>query len=487
MTKKLLAASLFTVCITTTALTSGYSFAKDADIYFYPKQKWVVEQVGEGFDGKLKICVLSNKLNNGYIMQIAGNSDGFTNLNIDFRQNSFKQNHKYEVKYSIPGILDSLIPTKAFKENLLVSDLRGNAEFAKSLRSASVLDVQIRDTSFRIYMTGIDAAMGKYEDCVRPPEILKLEDDQHLSVSTNTAGKSVDVMKEVAVPSYAAPVQLKNVDLAPPPPQIDLAGESGNVQQSSLQGEVLPEHKLRPLPPSEPRYTERLAKQLREESEKYKPETVPEDEGVQANDVIEPEASAFHIDEKPEEELSIDVAADVITGEEVIADASMVMDEAAQALAGIEPTVGQGNLGNEDEFIAMRDKISELEEQIGILLDKNKMLDDELKATLQDSEDERLSISSNNWNLERATMKFNEAERQIMRLGRKLQTQKAQCQYEKTELENMLFDPELTNQNQLASLSLLEEELDNVKSDLYRQQRQYEERIRLLEKQLEAQ
>ncbi len=128
-----------------------------------------------------------------------------------------------------------------------------------------------------------------------------------------------------------------------------------------------------------------------------------------------------------------------------------------------------------------------MEARIGTLLNKNKLLDEELKSTLLDAKSEQRSVSSDNWNLERATLKFNESERQALRLGRQLQTQKAQCQKEKSELESMLFDPKLTNQQQLASLAALESDLDTAKSTFYRQQRQYEERIRLLEQQLNAQ
>ena len=114
------------------------------------------------------------------------------------------------------------------------------------------------------------------------------------------------------------------------------------------------------------------------------------------------------------------------------------------------------------------------------------LLDTELKTSLKDSEDERLSVSSDNWNLERATMRYNEAERQIKRLGRQLQAARQQCTSEKQELETMLFDPKVTEQSQLAKLSAMEQELASAQSELQGIQRKYEERIRLLEAQLET-
>ena len=71
----------------------------------------------------------------------------------------------------------------------------------------------------------------------------------------------------------------------------------------------------------------------------------------------------------------------------------------------------------------------ELKKQIETLTKKNTMLDNELKTALRDTKQEKISVSSENWNLERATIKFNESERQILRLGRQLQTQKADWRF----------------------------------------------------------
>ncbi|PCI55252.1 MAG: hypothetical protein COB36_06410 [Alphaproteobacteria bacterium] len=457
--------------------------ADDAELYFYPKDKWTVERINNGdAENALQTCALSNQLNNGYIIQLAGTSKGFTNLNIDFRQDSFTENQKYEVRYSVPGIIEKVIPTKAFKKSLLVSDLRHESEFAKALRTTSVLDVQIRDTKFRLYMTGLEATLPEYTDCITP-------------AATMAAAKT----EQMPMPSLSPPRKNTSGNIAPPPP---ILGSSYSSEDTAQQADAaMPA--LRPEPSNKPRYTEQLAKQLKEESEKYKPsiepeafahtkdtssmllsaaETPPNKTTIQTAKSPKP---VYHINKlKP---MAVDLTHAAQQEQPSITVASAIVpatsDDAAQYFAAIEPTSGTPNTASVD----MRNKISDLEQRIGALLQKNKLLDEELKSTLHDAQSERLSVSSDNWNLERATMKFNESERQIMRMGRQLQTQKAQCQQEKSELENMLFDPELTNQQQLASLASLENDLDTVKSDFYRQQRQYEERIRLLEKQLNAQ
>lgn len=490
MTHKLLATSLLAACLATTSLISVGVMANDPELYFYPKDKWTVERVNNGAaQDTLQTCALSNQLNNGYIIQLAGTSKGFTNFNIDFRQDSFVANQKYEVKYSVPGIIEKVIPTKAFKKSLLVSDLRHDGEFAEALRTTSVLDVQIRGTQFRLYMTGLESTLPEYTDCISPP-----------------AAMAAAQTEEMPIPSLSTPRKNISGNIAPPPPILSLSSDSSNENAAQQAGALteMPAHKLRPEPSNKPRYTEELAKQLKEESEKYKPSIEPEalahtedtssmllsavETPLETTTTIQKATSpkpVYHIKKLKPIEVDLTKAAQQEQPSITVASATTPApdNDAAQLFAAIEPASGTQNAASVD----MRNKISDLEQRIGSLLQKNKLLDEELKSTLHDAQDERLSVSSENWNLERATMKFNESERQIMRMGRQLQTQQAQCQQEKSELENMLFDPELTNQQQLASLASLENELDTAKSDFYRQQRQYEERIRLLEKQLNAQ
>ena len=128
-------------------------------------------------------------------------------------------------------------------------------------------------------------------------------------------------------------------------------------------------------------------------------------------------------------------------------------------------------------------KISELESLVARLERENVALNEELKSSLKESEDERLSISSENWNLERATMRFNEAERQIKRLGQQLEGERAKCEMERKDLETQLFDPQITGQQQLARLAELEQQIADQQQKLEDQRRHYEERIKILEEQ----
>lgn len=118
------------------------------------------------------------------------------------------------------------------------------------------------------------------------------------------------------------------------------------------------------------------------------------------------------------------------------------------------------------------EKMKELELKLDALEKENAALNADLKLALQDSKQEVASIANGNWNLEKATRQFNEAERQLKRLGQQLQQERRACDAEKAELEAMLFDPTLTEDAQLAKLTRLQRELDEAKDQLRALQRQ---------------
>lgn len=122
--------------------------------------------------------------------------------------------------------------------------------------------------------------------------------------------------------------------------------------------------------------------------------------------------------------------------------------------------------------------MQDMHKQIEMLRAENIQLNKELEKALRASEKERLDVSTDNWNLEQATMRYNEAERQIAALGQKIQKERAQWEMEKAELEMMLFDPAVTEQAQLARLATLEAKLAEAKQELELQRAEYEERLR---------
>ncbi len=155
------------------------------------------------------------------------------------------------------------------------------------------------------------------------------------------------------------------------------------------------------------------------------------------------------------------------------------------ALEAIEPSAKDARrteISKERPERGAGQDVAALKKTLEALKAENLALNNELNKSLDESRTERVSISGDNWDLEQATMKFDEAERQTKRLGLELQKERARCVAEKKDLEAMLFDPALTNQEQLAQLTKLEQQLNDAKEELKLQQMRYEARLRVLEK-----
>ena len=80
-----------------------------------------------------------------------------------------------------------------------------------------------------------------------------------------------------------------------------------------------------------------------------------------------------------------------------------------------EPEVDTGRLA----------RLSALEKEVSVLRAENAALNEELDQDFDAGAKKRVEISTDNWNLEQATKRYNEAERQIKRLGQQLRQERA--------------------------------------------------------------
>ena len=111
-------------------------------------------------------------------------------------------------------------------------------------------------------------------------------------------------------------------------------------------------------------------------------------------------------------------------------------------------------------------KIKEYEKKYEAAQADNLALSKEIEELRRMQEDTRLSSVAGDWDLEKATKRYNEAEREIKRLGLLLEQQRMAHRQEKTELEQMLFDPAVTESEQRRRLTELELQLAEAEKQL---------------------
>jgi hypothetical protein len=111
-------------------------------------------------------------------------------------------------------------------------------------------------------------------------------------------------------------------------------------------------------------------------------------------------------------------------------------------------------------------KIREYEKKLNAAKSDNLALSKEMEELRQIKESGRLEVVAGDWDLEKSTRRYNEAEREIKRLGLLLEQQRTAHRQERGELEQMLFDPAVADQAQRRRLSDLESKLATVQRQL---------------------
>lgn len=111
-------------------------------------------------------------------------------------------------------------------------------------------------------------------------------------------------------------------------------------------------------------------------------------------------------------------------------------------------------------------KISEYEKRLEAATEDNLALSREIEQMRNRQDDKNIAVAAGDWDLEKSTRRYNEAEREIKRLGMLLEQQRTAHRAEKQELEQMLFDPAVTEKEQQRRLVELEAKLLAAESQL---------------------
>ncbi len=108
---------------------------------------------------------------------------------------------------------------------------------------------------------------------------------------------------------------------------------------------------------------------------------------------------------------------------------------------------------------SVRDQMRDLKGQLEIIESENKGLKQQLANLQTETEGGQLKVAGGNWDLQQATRRYQESQREIRRLGALLEQDRVKCQQEKKDIEYMLFDPEVAKPAQITMLNSLEDQV----------------------------
>lgn len=111
-----------------------------------------------------------------------------------------------------------------------------------------------------------------------------------------------------------------------------------------------------------------------------------------------------------------------------------------------------------------REKLLSAESRIHDVLSENAILSRELEAVKEEAERRLLKVENDDeWDIAKATNRFKEAEKEIQRLGIELKKNRELHALEVKELEGKLFDPAITEAEQLRKLREMESEIARLR------------------------
>jgi len=188
--------------------------------------------------------------------------------------------------------------------------------------------------------------------------------------------------------------------------------------------------------------------------------------------------------------------------EEQAAGAMLKAESAVRADQGAAMTEMQGRIAQlEEENAILRTKVKtqhvdakpgegvitltqlrSVESQMQVIRAERDKLAVQIENIQKGRGDDILSKAAGNWDLEEATKRFNEAEREIRRLGGQLEQERAKCASDVKKIEYMMFDPEIATKEQTAKLLQLEEQVMSFNAKGEVEGAAYKSRIQTLEK-----
>ncbi len=430
-----------------------------SDVYFYPAQGW---SVASAMNAGQNTCSARAVFNNGFVMSFAGSDKWVESLNIDIKQSALTAGKSYPITLSVPGLSSKKLIAQALSTKDLTLKMTGNKDLYKMIHDSSVFDFTLEGNEFRFYMVGFADKAKQFEQCmagrtqensalqVITNESLKMEtlETNALSAPQNNARNNAALNKTAALNS-AAPKRT-------PVSTITAAATTAAPRTPSTDMLPLPTAAQSNATPIKPATATRTPVR-----EKMKPATPVIDVTAAAARPVPPSATMETTRQNYKTDLKIQK-----TSRSVEADLTDIPPAKASRIKRSSAA---------HEKIAMNTtdtrEITKLKRMVADLQAENKALNNEVRKISSQSREEGDTIETRNWNLERATMRFHEAERQLKRLGQQVQQERSKCMLETQELEAMLFDPQVTEAQQSAHLADLKRQLEDAHRQLDAQRR----------------
>lgn len=529
---------LSTVMCGSVALMSSASWAQVAPkVVYKPQGEWAVSRMAAKGPGKDPYCTMARRFNDNVILTFARNAKDETSLAMDFQPNTLAKGQSYYVTLDAGANEKRAFDVTPVSDKAMVIRLGQDAKFHDALSQSSKLNVDVAGLQFEFDVPDMAKGHENLSGCVtsvvepaageaKPTKVAQADapvarraSDNILAapVTGDTGGMPEPVLHmEGAAPVASAEAEglreenlrLKNaLERERREYEDRFMRESGSSSQVS---EVMEKLKLLEKENSDLKYQLADARSMSPKAGAVSPAAPATCPTVSAAPADAAQGAELSMLREENARLKSDIAAQKTAMVQLEMQADQAKSEGGKVQAEtatiarlqsrIDDLVGQNSKLQSDLVSANASaktasavgadgsisiaQLRSVEEQLKSVESERDMLRGQIEKMGSGQEDGLLKLSGSDWNLEQATRRFNEAEREVRRLGSQLEQARSQCSAEKKEIEYMLFDPEIATEQQISKLMTLETEVNTTKAELARKDTEVSAKIGDYEQQI---
>lgn len=416
---------------------------------FYSVRGWRVSPSAVGMSNRgvpetLTICSLETVFNNGFAFTFSGDKHVMKTLDINFQQNILTADQAYKIELASPGVKNRALEASASSATLLSINMHDHQDLFDAMKAAAVTDLTMGVNRFRFFLTGIGAAMRDFNECTHP--------------ETSFYRPSPSSLEGVVVPPAFMP---ESADLRPSMsmdrpdslPDSIMVSETVPLQQVDRNEPLDITRAPTPLdnrPPPVPSID--LNQEIEETESRITAEISPPSMSIPSDNVID-------FTNLPSEDVRFETEeAPILPPENIVENGAIIQRTVIADSDG--PIIFDG------VPVDLRRQKSDMEQRLVELERRNRELQEEVNLLNSGPVAEYRRIANENWNLEQAATRYEEAKKQIDLLSNELRAQQNRHEEEVRRLEAMLFDPAITSRQQQQKVENLKNELQQTRAQL---------------------
>jgi hypothetical protein len=470
---------------------------------------WAISRVASVAQGSY--CTMAQKFSNNTVVTIAQNAGGEYSVAFDFQSPRFTAGEKVTLSLKAGGAAAQTFDVQPSSPQTIVVPLGSGSGLVADLKASGNLQLDVGGDSLNFATARFEDGIGELDTCLSA--MSGGSGKPKTAEAAVPAAQAQEEAEKAASDASQKPLESKPSDaavvVAAATPAAAVSAEALLAAQSqSLGSQTVPEVKAEELPqvvsasPEPEQKTSEVKADVKADVK---------DDGAAKKIAYDLQQSRRDLDAlraenatlknqmkistpSPEPDNSKEIAAQIaaLQSENVKlkADFAAVSQKAAAAQVPVpvqDPVIVQENVYLKDENSRLMQELAEaqkatatpsapqvgasagdgklqeqlrgLRAQIAALETENKTLQENYEKVQKDAESSQLKSAGGSWDLEQATRRYQESQREIRRLGAMLEQQNAQCQQEKKDIEYMLFDPAVAEGAQISMLNSLEDQI----------------------------